>query len=257
MPLPDHTGARLEQTLATHRLVVFDLDGVLVDSNELKVECLEEALAEFGPELVDPCLHEFRRTFGRSRREHFLAFHRDHLGGERATGMDFETFYQLHAGAYAELLAERYPKAPLCPGADRLVRGLAARGLPLYVATGTLTAEAERVLEGHGLAGEFRAVLGGEEPKARRLSTALAVVGAAPGEAVLLGDSRQDLLAARAVGMDFVLVTGHGFFPPAQVLDGADTRSCLVAAGLDPHGLLTSAGTYEGLPGAGPSPVHP
>ncbi|MEU9967636.1 HAD family hydrolase [Streptomyces malaysiensis] len=249
MPLSDRAGERLDRTLATHRLVVFDLDGVLVDSNELKVECVREALAEFGPELVDPCVHEFRRTFGRSRREHFLAFHQDHLGGEQATGEGFETFYQRCAGRYAELLAERYPKAPLCPDADRLVRGLSERGLPLYVGTGTLTAEAERVLDGHGLAGEFRAVLGGEEPKARRLSTALAAVGADPGEAVLLGDSRQDLLAAQAVGMGFVLVTGHGFFPPAQVLDGADRQSSLVAAGLDPGGLLIGTGAYEGPPG--------
>jgi phosphoglycolate phosphatase len=92
---------------------------------------------------------------------------------------------------------------------------------------------------------EFRAVLGGEEPKAYRLSTALAAVGAAPSEAVLLGDSRQDLLAAQAVGMRFVLVTGHGFFPPAAVLDGADVHSCLVAAGLDPDGLLTGAVAYQ------------
>ncbi|MFD0655240.1 HAD family hydrolase [Streptomyces malaysiensis] len=88
MPLSDRAGERLDRTLAAHRLVVFDLDGVLVDSNELKVECVREALAEFGPELVDPCVHEFRRTFGRSRREHFLAFHQDHLGGEQATGRD-------------------------------------------------------------------------------------------------------------------------------------------------------------------------
>lgn len=249
MPLSDHAGTRLEQALATHRLVVFDLDGVLVDSNELKVECMREALAQFGPQLVDPYIHEFRRTFGRSRREHFLAFHRDHLGAAQATGEKFETFYQRFAGGYAELLAERYPKAPLCPDADVLVRGLCERGLPLYVATGTLTAEAERVLDGHGLAGEFRAVLGGEEPKARRLSTALAAVGAAPGEAVLLGDSRQDLLAARAVGMGFVLVTGHGFFPPAQVFDGADPQSSLLAAGLDPNGLLIGTEAYQGLAG--------
>jgi phosphoglycolate phosphatase-like HAD superfamily hydrolase len=249
MPLSDHAGARLEQALATHRLVVFDLDGVLVDSNELKVECMRETLAEFGPELIDRYVHEFRRTFGRSRREHFLAFHRDYLSSEQAAGQGFETFYERCAGGYAELLAERYPKAPLCPDADRLVRGLSERGLPLYVATGTLTAEAERVLDGHGLAGEFRAVLGGEEPKALRLATALVTVGAAPGEAVLLGDSRQDLLAAQAVGMGFVLVTGHGFFPPAEVLDGADSESALVAAGLDPDGLLTGATAYEGLPG--------
>lgn len=249
MPLSDHVGERLEQALAAHRLVVFDLDGVVVDSNELKVECMREALAEFGTELVGPYIHEFRRTFGRTRREHFLSFHRYHLGGEEATGERFETFYQRYAGGYAELLAERYPKAPLCPDADVLVRSLSARGLPLYVATGTLTAEAERVLDGHGLAGEFRAVLGGDEPKARRLSTALAAVGAAPGEAVLLGDSRQDLLAAQTVGMGFVLVNGHGFFPPAQVLDGADPRSSLVAAGLDPNGALTGIEAYEGPAG--------
>ncbi|MFE7660969.1 HAD family hydrolase [Streptomyces celluloflavus] len=261
MRVPETGPVPLEEALADHTAVVFDLDGVLVDSNELKVDCVRDALAAFGPELVDPFVDEFRRTFGRTRREHFLAFHRDYLGG-RNTGRDedFEPFYARYAGDYAALLGERYAKAPLCAHADRLVPALAARGVPLYVATGTLTPEAERLLGWHGLLDAFRGVLGGEEPKARRLSGVVAGTGAAPHRTVLLGDSRQDLLAAGAAGTAFVLVTGYGFFPPGEILGGPSGpagKEVAVAAGLDPRGLVTGAVVAQGPGQAGPVNAEP
>ncbi|MBT2406345.1 MULTISPECIES: HAD family hydrolase [unclassified Streptomyces] len=226
---------RLEDVLAGYPVVVFDLDGVIVDSNELKADCVREVFAGFPGELVEGFVAEFRRTFGRSRRAHFAAFHSG--GMERGlAGPDFEEFYERYAGAYAALLAERYPRAPLCAHAERLVTALSARGVPLHVATGTLTAEAVGVLGGAGLLGAFRSVLGGEEPKSRRLAQILARAGADPREAVLIGDSRQDALAADEAGTDFLLVTRYGFFPPEQVLHDRPGRAARTVTDLDPDG---------------------
>lgn len=226
-------GDLLKDVLADYDVVVFDLDGVLVDSNEVKIACMRTTLAAFGTELVEDFLHEFRRTFGRSRREHFATFHREFLGLSDE-GAEFESFLAEYAGAYAELLVERYPQAPLCEHADRLVSILAARGVPLYVATGTLTSEAVMILDRAGLLGFFCGVLGGEEPKARRLEAILAEAGVGRRDAVLVGDSRQDALAADEVGMGFMLVTRYGFFPPEHILDDRIGRHARIVADLDP-----------------------
>lgn len=237
MPTPDELAA----FLAGHRVVAFDLDGVIVDSNELKVGCLRDALADFPADLVEGFAGTFRATFGRSRREHFAAFRAEWLG-LAAAGADFEAFYGRYAGGYAALLAERYRSAPLCAHAGELIGELAGGGVPLYVATGTLTPEAVAVLGHHGLAGCFRGVLGGEEHKAARLAAIVAETGAAGPDAVLAGDARQDALAAGAAGTGFLLVTRYGFHPPEQVLAGGAHRGCWLAETLDPRATVRRAG---------------
>ncbi|MFD1830227.1 HAD family hydrolase [Streptomyces desertarenae] len=231
---------RLLPWLAGHDAVVFDLDGVLVDSNELKVVCMRTALADFDPELVEDFLHEFRRTFGRSRREHFAAFHREHLGGSGECS-GFEDFFDRYAGAYAELLAERYRQVPLCAHADELVRALTSLGAELHVATGTLTAEAEGVLAARGLLDAFRSVRGGERPKAERLGEILARTGAAPQRTVLVGDSRQDLTAASAAGTGFLFVRRYAFFGASRTLGGSDAAGAHQVYDLDPAGAVLPA----------------
>ncbi|MFD3694694.1 HAD family hydrolase [Streptomyces sp. NPDC058646] len=236
---------RLLDVLAGHPVVVFDLDGVIVDSNELKVDCVREVFAQYPPELVEEFAAEFRRTFGRSRRAHFAAFHA--AAAERGlAGPDAPEFHDRYAGAYAALLAQRYRRAPLCAHAAELIAELSARGLPLHVATGTLTAEAVGVLEAGGLLGAFDSVLGGEEPKSRRLEQILSRGGAAPEQAVLVGDSRQDVLAADAAGTDFVLVTRYGFFPPEQVLHDRPGRSARFVTDLDPRGPVRELASRGG-----------
>ncbi|KAF0647316.1 MULTISPECIES: HAD family hydrolase [Streptomyces] len=233
---------RLLGWLAGHETVAFDLDGVLVDSNEVKVACMRAALADFGPVVVEDFLEEFRRTFGRSRREHFAAFHRGRLGGD-GEGPEFEEFLARYATGYAELLAERYRTAPLCAGAGELVRELAGRGADLHVATGTLTSEAQKVLADHGLLSAFRSVLGGELPKAKRLADILRSTGSAPHRTVLVGDARQDLLAASEAGTGFLFVERYAFLGAGDVLAGAAAGRSRLVWDLTPDGEVRHAST--------------
>jgi phosphoglycolate phosphatase len=215
--VPDPTGpasAGIVDFLAGFEVVVFDCDGVLLDANSLKVACMRAALSEFDAELVERFLAEFRETFGRSRREHFAALHRDYL---RSSG-DFEEFYGHYAGHYAKLLAERYDSAPLCANASGLVRALHARGVPLYVVTGTLSSEARQVLARKGLLADFQAVLGGERPKAERIETILRRTAAPRDRVILVGDARQDLAAARRTGVEFLFVERYAFFSLAELI---------------------------------------
>lgn len=239
---------RLQDMLASYAVVIFDLDGVLVDSNEVKVSCLRATFATFPEDLVDEFADEFRRTFGRSRREHFMWFHaraRQH----GLTGTNAQNFFTVYAGAYADLLADHYPQAPLCAHAGRLVAALASRGVQLYVATGTLTAEANLVLKNLGLREPFRAVFGGEESKARRIARILEVSGVGPEQAVLIGDTRQDARAAAAAGCDFTLVTRYGFFPAEEVLQDRIECDDLIVADLDPNAPVPP----RGRPALGPA----
>jgi phosphoglycolate phosphatase len=200
--------------LASFEVAVWDFDGVILDSNALKVQCMRSALTDFDAEIVDRFLGEFRRTFGRSRREHFDALHREYLGlrGE------FEAFYEHYAGRYAKLLADSYSEAPLCAHAAELIEALTGEGSALFVVSGTLSAEADRMLTSKGLRMHFRAVLGGERTKLERIDSILAITGAPRTGVVLIGDSRQDLAAAQSAGISCLFVERYSFFTVRQIV---------------------------------------
>ena len=58
-----------------HDAFLFDCDGVLLDSNEIKIAALAESLAINGhePSFIDWACREFRSNFGRTRPDHFRA----------------------------------------------------------------------------------------------------------------------------------------------------------------------------------------
>ena len=79
------------------------------------------------------------------------------------------------------------------------------RELPLQVATNKPRDFTDRILAGVGLEGRFRRIVGGDETPARKpdpvhLEMALAGLEVAPSRVVMVGDSPNDVNAARAFG---------------------------------------------------------
>ena len=224
---------RLGTVLRRYGSVHFDLDGVLLDSNDLKVRCMIDAIASLGPQVVEPFVAEFRRSFGRSRFEHFRRLYCHHLGGDE---LGWEEFYAVYGGAYGALVRARYADAPLCAHAASLVRRLAAAGMPMTVVTGTPTAEAIAVLESHGLAGAFTAIFGGEQPKPVRIGEALAATDSERDDAIFVGDSLADLQAANQRRVQFVFVGRYSLDPDVVQIAALRSEQVLVVRDLDPAG---------------------
>jgi phosphoglycolate phosphatase len=247
--MPDRT---LISLLRERESVHFDLDGVLLDSNELKVRCMVDAIAGLGPQVVASFVAEFRLSFGRSRREHFRRLYAHHLAGDE---LGWEDFYAIYGGAYGALVRARYADAPLCSHAASLVRTLARVDVPMTVVTGTPTAEAVAVLRAHGFDGAFVAVLGGEQPKPVRLREALSLTGTSRAGAILLGDSLADMQAADQTRVAAIFVERYSLDPQVAAFAASRGEPVLVARDLDPAGVPLPAGVTALRPGARPRPV--
>lgn len=183
------------------RGVIFDFDGVLVDSERAHFEGFRMVLAErAGFEITFP---EYT--------EHYLA-HSDHAGMRRALELHnqpappsvVDELALLKKAVFADLL----PRIPLLPGARELILALHAEGVPLAIASGSLRHEIETQLRSHDLLGFFRGIVSADDvenfkPHPEPYLRGRAVIGAAesPAGVVAFEDSTTGMTAARAADL--------------------------------------------------------
>ncbi|HEX8167648.1 MAG TPA: phosphoglycolate phosphatase [Beijerinckiaceae bacterium] len=197
--------------------VLFDLDGTLVDSaadlrDALNAVLAEEALAPLDLDAVKDMVGDgVQKLVERG----LLA-----RGGDLARLPErVRRFMALYGDAPARL-TRPYPQVP-----ETLAR-LRQTGLRLAVVTNKPHAVTLAILDALELSPFFDAVVGGDtlplrKPDPAPLRHAMAALGAAPAETLMVGDNRHDVEAARAAGMRAAVVTyGYAHGPVAGM--GAD-----------------------------------
>jgi HAD superfamily hydrolase (TIGR01509 family) len=204
------------------RAVVFDLDGVIIDSEEVWEEVRRGYVAEHGREFLPDTQ---QRLMGMSTPEWAR-----YLAEDVGVGVPPERV----AADVLDRMAERYrARVPLIPGAVDAVHRIAAR-FPVALASSSARVLIDRVLESAGLTGVFRATLSTEEvprgkPAPDVFLAAAERLGADPADCAAIEDSSNGLRGAAAAGMAVICVP-HGVYPPAQ---DALARTDLVVESLD------------------------
>lgn len=112
------------------------------------------------------------------------------------------------------------------PEVERTLQGLRRGGWRLAVCTNKPERESRQILDELGLSPMFETVGGGDsfaerKPAAGHLLGLLDRLAAAPDHAIMVGDSRNDVLAARGAGLP-VVVLSHGYGPDRPEDLGAD-----------------------------------
>ena len=188
--------------------VVWDMDGVLVDSEERWDRARRDLVAETGGTWRDGATHAM---LGMSSPE-WSAYVRDELGVPLPAP-------EINTRVVEHLLAGYEAGLPLIPGAVEAVRRVAALGRPLGLASSSNREVIDLVLERAGLAELFSATVSSEEvprgkPSPDVYLEALRRLEVAPEAATAVEDSSNGLRAAAAAGMRVVAIP-HPAFPPA------------------------------------------
>ncbi|WDZ86557.1 HAD-IA family hydrolase [Micromonospora cathayae] len=176
------------------RAVVFDLDGVLVDSLTVARTAFAVAYAEVVGD-GEPPVEEYCRHPGR------------HLP-------DVLRLMGLPASMAEPFVRESHRLTHLVevvPGMVEVLDVLRGRGVPLAVATGRSGVRARALLGHLGLMSRFEAVLGADEvprpkPAPDIVLRALALLDVPPAAAVMVGDAVSDIRSARGAGVTAVAV---------------------------------------------------
>lgn len=199
------------------RLVVFDLDGTLIDSVPDLARAVDTALvAQRLPPAGEAKVRDWVGNGARKLVERALA---DALGAaEAARRLD---------GAHREFLTA-YAQAPcvdttLYPGAREALEGLKARGMRLALVTNKPHAFIAPILQALALDGLFEVTLGGDSLPAKKPDPApllhvAETLGVAPQAALMVGDSRHDIEAGRRAGFR-TLAVPYGYNHGEPVAD--------------------------------------
>ncbi|WP_415401701.1 HAD-IA family hydrolase [Tateyamaria sp. SN3-11] len=199
------------------RLVIFDVDGTLVDSQADIVGSMGDAFAALG--LTAPDRVAVLGIVGLSLPQAMSV-----LAPEADNARLVDSYKQAYAARRAADGAGK--SSPLYPGARAAIERLHA--LPdvlLGVATGKSKRGLDLLLEAHDLAPFFVtqqvADFHPSKPHPSMLHTAMTEAGVETGQTVMIGDTTFDMQMAVAAGVDFVGV-GWGYHPPSA-LDAAHT----------------------------------
>jgi HAD superfamily hydrolase (TIGR01509 family) len=197
-------------------LVIFDCDGVLVDSEPIALRIYRQRLAVLGWDLTDE--EYVDRFVGRSLRSNEADLER-HFGRPLPDGWMNEMLVQVHAAHDAEL--ERVD------GITEALDGIDALGITTCVASSGAHATIEHSLRLVDLYERFAGRIFSAtdvkhgKPAPDLFLHAAATLGAAPSACVVVEDSRYGVLAARAAGMRCIAY-GGGVTPGAW-LEGDGT----------------------------------
>lgn len=177
------------------KAVIFDLDGVLIDS---------EPLMRFAFEQI------YRRIIGREQppTERFL----EHMGESFPQIMDHLGLPHTLWEPYRQLCQQHIDRIKLFPPAPLLLTKLATQGLKLAVLTGKDRLRTLQTLEYFNLRHFFPVVVASDQlhapkPHPEGILRALDLLACAPREAVMIGDSISDILCAQRAGVKAIAIT--------------------------------------------------
>ena len=180
--------------------VLFDMDGVIFDSERAVLAVWRELAAEQGLEKIEEV---FLRCVGtnKARTEEIFRAAYPALDFARFDGEARRRFRSRWSGG----------RLPQKPGVRELLRSLREKGVPLALASSTETAVVRQELDEAGLLGFFDAVIGGDrvtrsKPDPEIFLRAAASLGAEPARCFVIEDSFNGVRAAAAAGMRPLMV---------------------------------------------------
>lgn len=179
--------------------IIFDFDGVVVESGKIKTQAFAELYRPYGADIVEKVVQFHNQNGGMSRYHKFRHFQQHYLNKPPLSEAEEKKLDIL----FSELVVEAVIAAEPVPGAIELICHQAEK-IPLFVASGTPDSELKVIVERRGLMPYFKAVSGAPVLKKTIIAEILSTYGLKPESVLMIGDAIADLEGAQANNTAFL-----------------------------------------------------
>ena len=181
--------------LNKYETIILDCDGVIFDSNYLKLDAFRDALGEFNQNIVDEFIGYFKNNFGTSRYYLVEVFIKDFLK------QDFDKkLYQEILTKYSQNCVILYEKSEITKNFLNFIKIYEDK--KLFVASGSDQEELRIVFRTRGLEKYFVSIFGSPAKKSDIVKDIVSINK----NAVMIGDAKSDMKAAEDSKIDFVFM---------------------------------------------------
>ena len=195
-------------TAGTFHAVIFDMDGVLTDSEPAFYAAFNDVLARYGKHIA---MHDYEKLIGSATPDSWSRV-------LEITRLDVPLDEIIEAYETPLMVRLREPRPPL-PHARELIETLRARGVPVALCTASYQRWADAILGGAGLDGLFDAVSTADmvertKPDPAPYLLAAKLLGVSPTECIAVEDSTSGLTSAMRAGMHVLQLRATGTAAP-------------------------------------------
>ena len=179
-------------------VIIFDFDGVIAQSVNIKTEAFAKLYEPYGNEVVKKVVEHHLANGGLSRFEKFKIYHGNYLKIELTDNQILELSNQ-----FSSLVVQKVVKAPYVLGAYEFIRKY-YQEYSFFIVSATPQNEIETIVKLKGLNTYFIKVLGSPTLKDNNINRILSDYELNISEVCYIGDSINDYKAAKKTGVKFI-----------------------------------------------------
>jgi len=183
---------------------ILDCDGVILDSNNLKLSVVREVLLEmheiFPKNKIKEAVTDFQNNFGKSRYWHVKNMEKLIPGSKKGFSERFVT-------RYSEILKPKYLQSNLCKGVENF---LMTTSNQKFVVSGSNEEELREVFRKKDLQKYFMKILGSPKTKSENIA---AIIEGFKGDFIYIGDSVEDFKASEENNIEFIFLKQYSLVP--------------------------------------------
>lgn len=190
------------------KTIIFDFDGVLFESVNIKTEAFAELFVDYGKDIVDKVVSYHLSHGGVSRFDKFKYYYKNYLKKELS-----ESQLKELCKKFSDSIMEKVLKAPWVKGAKEFLEEYNSQYV-FFIVSATPEPEILQIVEGKGIGVFFEKVYGSPLGKKQIIANILKDYKLVSGEVAYIGDSISDMKAAIESQLLFVgRVDSSGYNP--------------------------------------------
>jgi phosphoglycolate phosphatase-like HAD superfamily hydrolase len=183
--------------------IIFDFDGVIAESVQVKTDAFATLYEQYGDNIVNKVIEHHEANGGMSRFEKIKLYHESYLK-KVINNNEVEEL----ATRFSELVVKKVIDSPYVPGVLDYIQN-SHKQYKLFISTGTPTNEMKMILTGRRIIQYFEDVFGSPEIKDLHIEKILSIYKYIPDELIFYGDATVDIDAADKANIPFVLIKNN------------------------------------------------